>query len=75
MIQALTEAVQHAALRDAFAADCAQALEDMDARGKGHELSAVRQHFSELSEYRAGRRDRPAALKATNLPKSNKLNA
>ncbi len=69
MIQALTESVQHAVLREAFAADCAQALQEMDARGKGHELGAVRQHFSQLAAYRAGKGGKPAPLRPTNLPK------
>jgi hypothetical protein len=69
MIQALNESVRHADLRSAFEADCAQALDLMEVRGKGYELSDVRQHFSELAAFRAGQRARPLPLQASDLPR------
>jgi hypothetical protein len=69
MVQALTEAVRHSDLRLAFEADCAQALDVMQVQGKGYELSAVRQHFSELAAFRAGQRTRPLPLQASDLPR------
>lgn len=45
-----------------FAKDSADALADMEAKGKGHALEDVQVYFAHLKKYRQGHGGRPSAL-------------
>lgn len=68
MIQALADSVRHAQMREAFARDSSEALQDMKTSSLGYELGDVRTYFSQLAEHRKGTRTRPAALQSKRLP-------
>ncbi|MBS0495826.1 MAG: ribbon-helix-helix protein, CopG family [Proteobacteria bacterium] len=63
MVRTLAEAAERARLREQFTEDGQQALQDMQASGLGHALDDVRSYFRQMAAYRAGRGERPAALK------------
>ncbi len=67
MLETLSDAVQSAQQREAFALDSLAALREMKASGLGHELADVRAHFSAMAQFRKGLRARPPALQAKPL--------
>jgi len=67
MLQTLADSVQRAHRREAFTLDSANALRDMKASGKGHELGDVRAYFAQLTSYRKGQQPKPPDLRPTRL--------
>lgn len=59
MLQALVAAIEHADLREPFQRDAQDAQAGMKASGSGHELSTVRDYFTRLADFRAGKGRKP----------------
>lgn len=67
MVKTLADAAERARLREQFTQDALAAERQMQATGMGHSLEDVRQYFAQMTEFRAGRAERPARLVSKKL--------
>jgi len=62
MVKTLADSAERSRLRERFHRDSLDALHDMNETGLGHDWDEVKDYFRKMTEFRAGRGERPVPL-------------